>query len=61
MLLLTDSFVLIILGLFIFSSYMYLPTYIETLLQFISPLPIEPNGKAAQYPPILQAEKLSVR
>ncbi|XP_005178912.2 serine palmitoyltransferase small subunit A-like [Musca domestica] len=65
---LINGFVAIILSLVIFSSYFYLPSYIETFLQFITPQQqqsqqggISATGPAASYAaPILQAEKISI-
>ncbi|XP_061390751.1 serine palmitoyltransferase small subunit A-like [Musca vetustissima] len=65
---LINGFVAVILSLVIFSSYFYLPSYIETFLQFVTPQQqqggISATGPAASAPsyaaPILQAEKISI-
>ncbi|CAD6995087.1 serine palmitoyltransferase small subunit B [Ceratitis capitata] len=55
---LINSFVLLTLSLVIFSSVVYLPSYIETFLRFVSPLPEEEGG--ASYTPMLHTEKMSM-
>ncbi|XP_013108341.2 serine palmitoyltransferase small subunit A [Stomoxys calcitrans] len=67
---LINGFVALILGLVLFSSYFYLPSYIETFLQFVTPQQQHDNsmtatstGPTASPPyaaPILQAEKISI-
>lgn len=60
----TDGFVALILALVLFSSYVYLPSYIQTFLQFITPLPPleqQAASSASSYAtPILQADKISI-
>ncbi|XP_055903733.1 serine palmitoyltransferase small subunit B [Eupeodes corollae] len=51
---LINGFFLFILALFTFSSIVYLPKYIETFVQFLSPLP-----PSTGYSPTYQAEKMS--
>ncbi|XP_067618361.1 serine palmitoyltransferase small subunit B-like [Eurosta solidaginis] len=55
---LINSFVLLTLSLIIFSSCVYLPSYIETFLKFLSPLPREEGS--ASYTPMLHTEKISM-
>ncbi|XP_037805315.1 serine palmitoyltransferase small subunit A [Lucilia sericata] len=61
---LINSFVALILALVLFSSYVYLPSYIQTFLQFVTPLPLQQQNKvatASSYAtPILQADKISI-
>ncbi|XP_017490268.1 PREDICTED: LOW QUALITY PROTEIN: serine palmitoyltransferase small subunit A [Rhagoletis zephyria] len=55
---LINSFVLLTLSLVVFSSFVYLPSYIETFLQFVSPLPREEGP--VPYTPMLHTEKISM-
>ncbi|XP_054745493.1 serine palmitoyltransferase small subunit B [Anastrepha obliqua] len=55
---LINSFVLFTLSLIIFSSCVYLPSYIETFLQFVSPLPR--TESTASYTPMLHTEKMNM-
>uniref|UniRef100_A0A1A9W7C3 Serine palmitoyltransferase small subunit B n=1 Tax=Glossina brevipalpis TaxID=37001 RepID=A0A1A9W7C3_9MUSC len=54
---LINSIVALILSLVIFSSFVYLPTYIQTFLHFVSPIPL-PSNDSPNY--ILQTEKISI-
>uniref|UniRef100_A0A1A9VFY8 Uncharacterized protein n=1 Tax=Glossina austeni TaxID=7395 RepID=A0A1A9VFY8_GLOAU len=51
-----DSIVVLILSLVIFSSFVYLPSYIQTFLHFLSPLP---SNNSPNYATIL-TEKISI-
>ncbi|XP_011193718.2 serine palmitoyltransferase small subunit A [Zeugodacus cucurbitae] len=55
---LINSFVILTLGLVIFSSFVYLPSYFETFLQFVSPLP--QKEVSTSYTPMLQTQKMSM-
>lgn len=58
----SDGFVVLICALVVFSSYVYLPSYIQTFLQFVTPLPLQQEKTAAPSyaTPILQTDKISI-
>ncbi|XP_037945489.1 serine palmitoyltransferase small subunit B-like [Teleopsis dalmanni] len=61
---LINGFVVLILSLVIFSSCVYLPTYIDTFVQFLSPLPLEAKSASSSqksYSPVLQPQKMALR
>ncbi|XP_037885078.1 serine palmitoyltransferase small subunit A-like [Glossina fuscipes] len=53
---LINSIVVVILSLVIFSSFVYLPSYIQTFFHFLSPLP---SNNSPNYATIL-TEKISI-
>ncbi|XP_030371058.1 serine palmitoyltransferase small subunit B [Scaptodrosophila lebanonensis] len=57
---LINGFVLVILALLVFSSCVYLPTYMQTLLQFITPLPWSGKSTNNAYAPIASTQKMNI-